>query len=129
MYQKIKRKTWVRLDDTIQPLLIRKLTSSRTTTVRGVFSSVASSYDVMNDVMSAGLHRVWKNHYVAKLDPHGGMNCLDVAGGTGDIAVRILDHAREKWGDRETRVRVLDINKEMLDEGRKRFARSMYHGG
>ncbi|GAA5865658.1 hypothetical protein JCM1840_003207 [Sporobolomyces johnsonii] len=96
--------------------------------VRGVFSSVASSYDVMNDAMSLGIHRLWKDHYVSKLDPHGGLKCLDVAGGTGDIAVRILDHAREKYGDRELSVRMLDINPEMLEEGKKRFARTMYHG-
>ncbi|CEQ39508.1 SPOSA6832_01030, partial [Sporobolomyces salmonicolor] len=96
--------------------------------VRGVFSSVASSYDVMNDAMSLGIHRLWKDHYVSKLDPHGGLRCLDVAGGTGDIAVRILDHAREKYGDRELSVKMLDINPEMLEEGKKRFARTMYHG-
>ena len=57
------------------------------------------------------------------------MSCLDVAGGTGDIAIRLLDHAREKFGDRETTVRCLDINPEMLEEGKKRFAKTMYHGG
>ncbi|GAA5850367.1 hypothetical protein JCM8547_001848 [Rhodosporidiobolus lusitaniae] len=95
--------------------------------VKGVFSSVASSYDVMNDAMSLGIHRLWKDHYVSKLNPHGGLNCLDVAGGTGDIAMRILDHAREKYGDRETKVTMLDINPEMLEEGKKRFAKTMYH--
>lgn len=97
--------------------------------MKGVFSSVASSYDVMNDAMSLGIHRLWKDHYVKKLDAHGGMKCLDVAGGTGDIAIRILDNAKDKWADRETSVRVLDINPEMLEEGRKRFAKTMYHGG
>ncbi|POY74529.1 hypothetical protein BMF94_2289 [Rhodotorula taiwanensis] len=96
-------------------------------TVRGVFSSVASSYDVMNDAMSFGIHRLWKDHYVSKLDPSGGLKCLDVAGGTGDIAMRILDHARTKHGDRETSVAMLDINPEMLQEGKKRFAQTMYH--
>ena len=48
---------------------------------------------------------------------------------TGDIAMRILDHAREKHADRDVHVQVLDINKEMLAEGQKRFARTMYHGG
>lgn len=97
--------------------------------MKGVFSSVASSYDVMNDAMSLGIHRLWKDHYVKKMDPHGGMQCLDVAGGTGDIAIRLLDHAREKWADRETHVQVFDINPEMLEEGKKRFAKTMYHGG
>ncbi|KPV74673.1 uncharacterized protein RHOBADRAFT_31799 [Rhodotorula graminis WP1] len=95
--------------------------------VRGVFSSVASSYDVMNDAMSFGIHRLWKDHYVSKLDPHGGLKCLDVAGGTGDIAMRILDHARTKYGDRDLSVAMLDINPEMLEEGKKRFAKTMYH--
>lgn len=96
--------------------------------VKGVFSSVASSYDVMNDAMSLGIHRLWKDHYVSKLDPHGGLTCLDVAGGTGDIAMRILDHARERYADRDTKVTMLDINPEMLEEGKKRFAKTMYHG-
>ncbi|TNY22176.1 UbiE/COQ5 methyltransferase, partial [Rhodotorula diobovata] len=96
--------------------------------VRGVFSSVASSYDVMNDAMSFGIHRLWKDHYVSKLDPHGGLKCLDVAGGTGDIAMRILDHARTRYGDRDLSVAMLDINPEMLEEGKKRFAQTMYHG-
>ena len=55
------------------------------------------------------------------------MKCLDVAGGTGDIALRILDHARTKYYDRETSVEVLDINPEMLAEGKKRFKLTMYH--
>lgn len=97
--------------------------------VKGVFSSVASSYDVMNDAMSLGIHRLWKDHYVKKMDPHGGMRCLDVAGGTGDIAIRLLDHAKDKWADRDTHVHILDINPEMLEEGKKRFAKTMYHGG
>lgn len=95
--------------------------------VRGVFSSVASSYDVMNDAMSLGIHRLWKDHYVSKLDPHGALRCLDVAGGTGDIALRILDHARTRYGDRDTSVHMVDINPEMLEEGKKRFAKTMYH--
>ncbi|KAI5480407.1 hypothetical protein MNV49_000982 [Pseudohyphozyma bogoriensis] len=97
--------------------------------VKGVFSSVASSYDVMNDAMSLGIHRLWKDHYVKKMNPHGGMTCLDVAGGTGDIAIRLLDHAKDVHADRETKVIVVDINPEMLEEGKKRFAKTMYHGG
>lgn len=101
----------------------------RKTAVKGVFSAVASKYDVMNDAMSLGIHRLWKDHYVQKMDPHGGIRCLDVAGGTGDIAIRLLDHARTKWADRDTHVEVFDINPEMLAEGKKRFAQTMYHGG
>ncbi|KAN0060559.1 2-hexaprenyl-6-methoxy-1,4-benzoquinone methyltransferase [Thecaphora frezii] len=94
--------------------------------VGSVFSSVASKYDVMNDAMSLGIHRLWKDHFVSKLDPRGGIKVLDVAGGTGDIALRILDHARTKHYDRETSVTVLDINPSMLLEGQKRFKQTMY---
>ncbi|PLW09131.1 hypothetical protein PCANC_13615 [Puccinia coronata f. sp. avenae] len=92
-----------------------------------VFSSVASSYDVMNDAMSLGIHRLWKDHYVKSLDPHGHIRCLDVAGGTADIGLRILDHARLAHSDRQTQVTILDINQEMLEEGKRKVARSMYH--
>jgi 2-methoxy-6-polyprenyl-1,4-benzoquinol methylase len=87
--------------------------------VRGVFDSVASSYDAMNDaMMSLGVHRLWKVSFISLLHPgsNGRLRCIDVAGGTGDIALRILDHARETYGDRETRVDVVDINGEMLKE-------------
>ncbi|KAL5482811.1 COQ5 [Sanghuangporus weigelae] len=97
--------------------------------VRGVFSSVAGNYDLMNDAMSLGVHRLWKDTFVGMLDPgkRGPMRCLDVAGGTGDIALRILDHVRERYYDRETSVEVLDINPDMLAEGKKRFKLTMYH--
>jgi 2-methoxy-6-polyprenyl-1,4-benzoquinol methylase len=94
-----------------------------------VFDSVASSYDLMNDAMSLGVHRLWKDSFVSLLRPgsKGAIRCIDVAGGTGDIALRILDHARETYGDRETRVDVVDINGEMLKEGHTRFKKTMYH--
>lgn len=97
--------------------------------VKNVFDSVASSYDVMNDAMSLGVHRLWKDDYVSSLKPgrKGPMRCIDLAGGTGDIALRILDHARENYADRETTVDVVDINAEMLKEGYKRFKKTMYH--
>ncbi|KAG6583494.1 2-methoxy-6-polyprenyl-1,4-benzoquinol methylase, mitochondrial, partial [Cucurbita argyrosperma subsp. sororia] len=59
--------------------------------VGNVFSNVASNYDVMNDLMSAGLHRLWKDRLVSELNPFPGMKHLDVAGGTGDVAFRILE--------------------------------------
>jgi len=96
--------------------------------VGGVFSSVASSYDLMNDAMSLGIHRLWKDHFVKQLDPRSGIHCLDVAGGTGDIALRILDHARETHGDRELKVTMLDINPKMLWEGQRRMKKTMYWG-
>ena len=97
--------------------------------VRGVFDSVASSYDLMNDAMSLGVHRLWKDDFVGRLRPgaRGPLRCIDVAGGTGDIALRILDHARERHADRETSVDVVDINAEMLKEGFRRFKKTMYH--
>ncbi|KAG8680851.1 2-hexaprenyl-6-methoxy-1,4-benzoquinone methyltransferase [Ceratobasidium sp. 394] len=103
--------------------------SSKESLVKGVFSSVASKYDVMNDAMSMGVHRLWKDQFVSLLDPgrRKPVKCLDVAGGTGDVALRILDSARERWADRETSVRLLDINPEMLAEGQKRFRTTMYH--
>jgi len=81
--------------------------------VRGVFDSVASRYDVMNDLMSAGLHRVWKNDMVSWLAPRDGMRILDVAGGTGDIAFRMMGRAA-------CHVTICDINQHMLEEGRNR---------
>src|SRR3546814_17462049 len=58
--------------------------------VRGVFESVAGSYDLMNDLMSGGIHRLWKSAMIDWLSPRGAIRVLDVAGGTGDIAFRIL---------------------------------------
>lgn len=104
------------------PFLIHRI-------VRNVFSSVAGSYDLMNDAMSMGVHRLWKDEFVSLLNPgsNGPIKCLDVAGGTGDISLRILDYAREKYADRETQVTVSDINPDMLNEGRRRFKMTMYH--
>lgn len=95
--------------------------------VGAVFSSVAASYDTMNDLMSLGIHRVWKDHFVLGLAPGSsvssnqskGWRILDIAGGTGDIAFRMLDHAAA-LGDQQTQVTVADINPQMLAEGRKR---------
>lgn len=100
--------------------------------VKTVFSSVASSYDVMNDTMSFGVHRLWKDDFVSSLDPGSDVvgvqtKCIDVAGGTGDIALRILDWAREKHADRDLSVDVVDINPDMLEEGRRRFRQTMYY--
>ncbi|KAK9369707.1 ubiE/COQ5 methyltransferase family-domain-containing protein [Lipomyces kononenkoae] len=102
--------------------------------VREVFSSVAKSYDVMNDVMSFGIHRLWKDHFVTKLDPGrrpGGepLSILDVAGGTGDIAFRMLDWATEIHNDHQSKVLVVDINENMLKEGQKRSLATAYADG
>ena len=82
--------------------------------VRGVFTSVASKYDVMNDAMSFGIHRVWKDAMMDWLAPRPGQRLLDVAGGTGDIAFRFLDRAGHGHAT------VLDLTESMLVEGRKR---------
>ena len=82
--------------------------------VQGVFSSVASKYDVMNDLMSLGIHRVWKDAMMDWLAPRGFQSLLDVAGGTGDISFRFLKRART------ANATVLDLTEPMLVEGRKR---------
>lgn len=82
--------------------------------VQGVFNSVASKYDVMNDVMSAGIHRIWKDAMMDWLAPRAGQRLLDVAGGTGDISFRFLKRAGHGHAT------VLDLTEPMLIEGRKR---------
>lgn len=86
--------------------------------VGGVFSSVAQDYDRMNDAMSLGIHRLWKNTLVKQINPRHGEAFLDVAGGTGDIAFRIQDKLGKRGALGE--VTVLDINADMLAEGRRR---------
>lgn len=90
--------------------------------VRNVFDSVAQKYDIMNDVMSGGLHRLWKNDMIRVLRPTAGMKLLDVAGGTGDIAFRFLEAANRRQKDAGTpaEVTVCDINASMLEVGRDR---------
>lgn len=82
--------------------------------VHGVFTNVASKYDVMNDVMSMGIHRVWKDAMMDWLAPRDGVKLLDVAGGTGDISFRFLKRAP---GAHAT---VFDMTQSMLDEGKER---------
>ena len=81
----------------------------KTRRVGAVFSSVARRYDLMNDLMSGGLHRLWKDKFVARIKPRAGERILDMAGGTGDVAFRM---AR-----RGARVTVADINGDMLAVG------------
>jgi demethylmenaquinone methyltransferase/2-methoxy-6-polyprenyl-1,4-benzoquinol methylase len=89
--------------------------SEKTRLVRDVFDNVASSYDLMNDLMSGGIHRVWKADLIARLQPRPGEILLDLAGGTGDIARRFLGRAG-KTGQ----VIVCDINESMVSAGRDR---------
>ncbi|MCF2513894.1 class I SAM-dependent methyltransferase [Sphingomonas sp. G124] len=84
----------------------------KTRRVGGVFSSVARNYDLMNDLMSGGMHRLWKNRFVAKVKPRAGEQILDMAGGTGDIAFRMAAKGAN--------VTVSDINPDMLAVGMER---------
>jgi demethylmenaquinone methyltransferase/2-methoxy-6-polyprenyl-1,4-benzoquinol methylase len=84
----------------------------KTQRVGAVFSSVARRYDVMNDLMSGGLHRRWKDRFIARVKPRAGERILDMAGGTGDVAFRLARHG--------ARVTVADINADMLDVGKQR---------
>ncbi len=86
--------------------------------VREVFSKVSPRYDLMNDLMSGGVHRIWKDAMVEWLNPQPGWHALDVAGGTGDIATRITGLTRAR-GD-AAQVTVCDINADMLQEGCRR---------
>lgn len=98
--------------------------------VRGVFTSVARRYDLMNDVMSLGVHRLWKDRFVDLLAPRAGMQFLDVGGGTGDIAFRILDRVRRRVPDLGgATVQVCDINTGMLGVGRDRALDRGHPGG
>ena len=81
-----------------------------------VFRSVASKYDVMNDVMSLGIHRLWKRFTIDQAAVHKGMRVLDLAGGTGDLALRF-----SRLVGMEGEVVLADINEAMLNEGRKRL--------
>ena len=84
----------------------------KTRRVGAVFSSVARRYDLMNDLMSGGMHRLWKDRFVARVKPRLGERILDMAGGTGDVAFRMAK--------RGAQVTVADINSDMLDVGKSR---------
>jgi demethylmenaquinone methyltransferase/2-methoxy-6-polyprenyl-1,4-benzoquinol methylase len=84
----------------------------KTRRVGSVFASVASRYDLMNDLMSGGMHRLWKAHFVRRVKPRRGEAILDMAGGTGDIAFRLAETGAQ--------VTVADISREMLDVGIER---------
>jgi len=99
--------------------------AEKTGLVQGVFSSVASNYDLMNDLMSIGLHRLWKNRLVDSVNPRPGQTILDVAGGTGDIALRC-------WKRTEGRAQIIvcDLNPAMLAEGKtKAINQGILSGG
>ncbi|WP_174298871.1 class I SAM-dependent methyltransferase [Sphingomonas bacterium] len=87
----------------------------KTARVGGVFNSVAARYDLMNDAMSGGMHRLWKDRFVRRVKPREGERILDMAGGTGDIAFRLSASGAQ--------VTVADINPAMLDVGIDRAAK------
>jgi demethylmenaquinone methyltransferase/2-methoxy-6-polyprenyl-1,4-benzoquinol methylase len=92
----------------------------KTERVGAVFSSVAKKYDVMNDAMSAGMHRLWKDKFVRRVKPQPGEQILDMAGGTGDIAFRMAA--------RGATITVSDINQDMLDVGIERALKRIENG-
>lgn len=93
--------------------------------VQGVFSNVSKKYDLMNDVMSAGIHRYWKNRFIERIDPYPGVQLLDVAGGTGDVSFKFLNSIKQRHGSLgSSKAVVCDINEQMLEEGKKRWLQS-----
>jgi demethylmenaquinone methyltransferase/2-methoxy-6-polyprenyl-1,4-benzoquinol methylase len=94
--------------------------AEKTRRVRGVFSNVASRYDLMNDLMSGGQHRLWKDAFVRRIRPRAGEKILDLAGGTGDVAFRMARRGAE--------VVVTDINPDMLEVGIERAKRRGVEG-
>jgi demethylmenaquinone methyltransferase/2-methoxy-6-polyprenyl-1,4-benzoquinol methylase len=89
--------------------------------VRGVFDRVARRYDLMNDLMSAGVHRLWKDAMAARLNPQPGETIVDCAGGTGDMArrfARLARRAQLRRGGLDAKVLVVDYNAEMVSAGR-----------
>ncbi|KAI0433720.1 ubiquinone/menaquinone biosynthesis methyltransferase [Xylaria sp. FL1042] len=101
--------------------------SEKTERVAGVFHSVAESYDRMNDLMSFGWHRIWKDHFVSSLNPGysasvppAPQRVLDVAGGTGDIAFRMLHHSHIVNANPNIHITISDINPSMLAVGKQR---------
>jgi demethylmenaquinone methyltransferase/2-methoxy-6-polyprenyl-1,4-benzoquinol methylase len=100
-------------DQTVSP-------AEKTERVGAVFTSVARRYDLMNDLMSAGLHRLWKDRFVRRVRPRPGEVILDMAGGTGDIAFRLARSGAT--------VTVADINPAMLEVGRERAGKRAIQG-
>ena len=90
------------------------LESDKVNRVKDVFSNVSSKYDLMNDVMSGGVHRLWKESMMDWVNPRKGQRLLDAAGGTGDISFRFLKRAGNAYAT------VLDLTAEMLQEGKSR---------
>ena len=90
----------------------------KTKLVQNVFSSVASNYDKMNDLMSLGMHRLWKKRFAEIIDVQNNDVILDVGSGSGDIVSELIKQ------DLKMKLYMLDLNKEMLDQGKKRFKKN-----
>ncbi len=100
--------------------------AQKATLVRGVFDKVAGRYDLMNDVMSGGVHRIWKDMVITRANPQPGEILVDVAGGTGDLSRLFLaraDKVRARRGGGPAHAFVCDINAQMLFAGRERGGR------
>jgi len=95
--------------------------AEKQTKVDEVFASVAPKYDIMNDIMSAGVHRLWKDHFISTLNPTSTTKLLDSAGGTGDIAFRYKNYCSD------AQVTVCDINQNMLNVGKQRAQQLNLH--
>ncbi|MBK8197553.1 MAG: class I SAM-dependent methyltransferase [Acidobacteria bacterium] len=106
--------------------------SEKVARVKGVFRSVASRYDLMNDLMSAGVHRLWKHDAMNRLNPQPGERHLDVAGGTGELArafLALADKSAARRGDtRQATAIVCDINDAMLEAGKARADNAQWAG-
>lgn len=83
--------------------------------VNNVFKNVAPKYDLMNDLMSLYIHRIWKDHFIRRLNPLPATKLLDVAGGTGDIAMKFLTRS-----DQNSTATICDINEHMINEGKQK---------
>ncbi len=103
------------MNDTVSFGYEQIATGEKTARVSEVFTSVAGSYDLMNDAMSAGMHRLWKDRFVRRVKPRSGETILDMAGGTGDIAFRMVPSGAA--------ITVADINPDMLAVGIGRAAK------
>jgi len=108
------------MNDTVSFGYEQIATGEKTARVGEVFTSVAGSYDLMNDAMSAGMHRLWKDRFVRRVKPRSGETILDMAGGTGDIAFRMVPSGAA--------ITVADINPDMLAVGIGRAAKRGING-
>lgn len=94
--------------------------------VKEVFSNVAKKYDLMNDLMSAGVHRLWKNKLINEIEFNENIEIADLAGGTGDIALRMLKKFDRK-NIQNFNIKIVDINQDMLDVGKESFVNLGYY--